>query len=193
MRSESTVEESARLIDEVQRLVDEAAIRRVHLDYCRGIDRRDWELVRSCYHADAVDHHGPFTGGVDEFIGWAVEVLDSVASTTHFVGNQIIDVEGDVGWHEAYCRAFHRLIATEIEPALDWVVNVRYLDRMERRDGRWKIADRLVVHDSDRRDLVAGNGEIGAGWCPGGLYPDDPSYNRPATWAEFLDRRRAGS
>ena len=182
-----------RVAPEVRRLLDEAAIRRVHLDYCRGIDRRDWELVRSCYHADAIDHHGPFSGGIDDFIGWALESLHSVASTTHFVGNQIVDLDGDAAWHEAYCIAFHRLQATDAAPAVDWVVNLRYLDRMERRDGSWKIADRLVVHDSDRRDLVAGSGELGTGWLPGGFSPDDPSYNRSATWAELLAERRSAS
>ena len=173
-------------MSDVQRLLDEAAIRRVHLDYCRGIDRRDWELVRACYHVDAIDHHGPFTGGVDEFIDWARDVLDPVVSTTHFVGNQIVDVDGDTAWHEAYCIAFHRFAATNAEPAVDWVVNLRYLDRVERRDGKWKIADRLVVHDSDRRELVAGNGELSPGWLSGGFSPDDPSYNRSATWAQLL-------
>jgi ketosteroid isomerase-like protein len=193
MQSASTVEDALQLAPEVQRLLDEAAIRRVHLDYCRGIDRRDWELVRSCYHPDAIDYHGPFEGGVEEFIEWAVGLMDDVAMTMHFVGNQIVDVDDDVAWHEAYCLAFHRLTSTEGSPAVDWVVNVRYLDKMERRDGRWKIADRLVVHDLDRRDLVAGSGEISPGWFPGGFSPDDASYNRSATWAEFLAERRSRS
>jgi ketosteroid isomerase-like protein len=193
MHSASTVENALQLAPEVQRLLDEAAIRRVHLDYCRGVDRRDWELVRSCYHPDAIDYHGPFEGGVDAFIEWAVELMDTVAMTMHFVGNQIVDVEGDVAWHEAYCLAFHRLTSTDGSPAVDWVVNLRYLDKMERRDGRWRIADRLVVHDLDRRDLVAGNGEISPGWFPGGFSPDDASYNGSATWAEFLAERRSGS
>ena len=36
--------------------------------YARGIDRLDFDLVRSCYHPDAVDDHGAFKGNVDEFI-----------------------------------------------------------------------------------------------------------------------------
>jgi hypothetical protein len=171
----------------VQRLLDEAAIRRVHLNYCRGIDRRDWELVRSCYHADAVDYHGPFEGGVDAFIEWAVERMELVVSA-HFVGNQIVDVDGDVAWHEAYNVVFLRRPAAADSPAVDVVINVRYLDRMERRDGCWRIADRLVVHDRERRDLVTGNGEISPGWLPGVFGPGDSSYNRSATWAEYLQR-----
>jgi SnoaL-like domain len=192
MHSASAMEDSVRESPEVQRLLDDAAVRRVHLDYCRGIDRRDWELVRSCYHADAVDRHGPFSGGVEEFIEWGLAELDSVATTTHFVGNQIVDLDGDVAWHEAYCLAFHRLKATDAAPAVDWVVNVRYLDRMERRDGCWKIADRLVVHDSDRRDPVVGDAEVSPGWLSGGVCPDDPSYNRSASWADFLLEHTTG-
>ncbi|MCW2855489.1 MAG: nuclear transport factor 2 family protein [Marmoricola sp.] len=177
---------------DVHRLLDEDAVRRVHLEYCRGIDRRDWELVRSCYHTDAIDHHGPFTGGVDAFILWGIEVLADVQSM-HFTGNQLVEVDGDVAWHEAYCIAFHRISGAPSEPKTDWVVNVRYLDRFERRDGAWKIADRLVVHDSDRRDLVPGTGEIGPGWTGSGPWPDDPSYNRSENWASYLAARIPGS
>jgi ketosteroid isomerase-like protein len=183
---------SAELAPEVLQLLDEAAIRRVHLDYCRGIDRRDWDLVASCYHADAIDYHGPFVGGVKEFIEWGTEALAAVETTTHFVGNQLIDVDGDVARHEAYVLAFHRIKGDRDNPAVDWVVNVRYLDRMERRDGEWKIADRLVIHDSDRRDFVAGSGALSPGWLRGGPSPEDPSYSRAATWAEYLAARRPG-
>lgn len=171
----------------VQQLLDEAAIRRVHLNYCRGVDRRDWDLVRSCYHPDAVDHHGPYSGGVDGFISWAVKFVDTVVSTTHFVGNQIVDVDGNTAWHEAYCRAYHRMKATDSTPAADYVVNLRYLDRMEARDGEWKISDRLVVHDSVRWDALGDTTETD--FFPGAYAPDDASYHRSGPWAEFLGER----
>ncbi len=170
-----------------KRCNDETAIRRVHLEYCRAVDRRDWDLVRSCYHPDAVDHHGPYSGGIDGFIAWAKEFVETVCSTTHFVGNQLIDIEGDTAWHEAYCQDHHRTKATDTTPAADYVVNLRYLDRMERRDGEWKIADRLVVHDSVKRTAVGE--EVDEGFFPGGYAPDDVSYHRPDSWAEFLAER----
>ena len=36
------------------RLADRLEIRDVVYRYCRGIDRREYDLVRSCYHHDAV-------------------------------------------------------------------------------------------------------------------------------------------
>ena len=47
-------------------LLDKQEIEEVVLRYCRGIDRRDFDLVRSCYHPDARDRHGSFDGTVDE-------------------------------------------------------------------------------------------------------------------------------
>jgi len=45
--------------DLLKRLAAESEIRRRLLDYCRGVDRCDAELVASTYHADAIDDHGP--------------------------------------------------------------------------------------------------------------------------------------
>ena len=64
----------------LQQLLDEAEIRRVHIRYCRGIDRMDWDLVRSCYHPDAIDRHGAYNGDVEGFIDWAAELLPTFES-----------------------------------------------------------------------------------------------------------------
>ena len=41
-------------------MLDERAITRILMLYCRGIDRCDAELLRSCYHEDA---HGVWSFG----------------------------------------------------------------------------------------------------------------------------------
>jgi hypothetical protein len=138
----------------LQALIDEADIRRVHIRYCRGIDRMDWDLVRSCYHPDAIDRHGSYNGGVEGFIEWAAELLPQFESTQHFTGNQYVEVHGDVAFAEHYAQAWHRTKPDADKPAMDWVVNIRYVDRMERRNGEWRIADRVVVLDSQRSDPV---------------------------------------
>ena len=51
---------------DLQRLLDERAIERLLVDYCRGVDRLDAALVASVYHSDGTDDHGSFKGlGVD--------------------------------------------------------------------------------------------------------------------------------
>jgi hypothetical protein len=140
--------------DALQRLLDEAAIKKVHIRYCRGIDRMDWELIRSCYHPDAIDDHGEYVGGIDGFIEYCQAGCPTFLSTTHFTGNQLVEVDGDVAWAEHYARAFHRVPPDEHGVMKDLVVNTRYADRFERRNGEWRIAHRVVVVDTDRVDPV---------------------------------------
>lgn len=140
--------------EEMRRLIDEAEIRKVHMRYCRGIDRMDWELIRSCYHPDAIDDHGEYVGGVDGFIDYCKAGCPTFVSTTHFTGNQLIEVDGTVAWAETYARAYHRVAGTDGQPDKDLVVNTRYVDRFEKRAGEWRIAHRKVVVDTDRVDVV---------------------------------------
>jgi ketosteroid isomerase-like protein len=167
----------ARMEEALQRLLDEEAIKKVHIRYCRGIDRMDWDLVRSCYHPDAVDDHGDYVGGVDGFIEYCKAGCPNFLSTTHFTGNQLVEVAGDVAWAEHYARAFHRVPPDEDGVMKDLVVNCRYSDRFERRDGEWRIAHRVVIVDSDRVDPV------GEHWVPdaqlrGARDRSDPTYRR---------------
>jgi hypothetical protein len=161
----------------LQRLLDEEAIKKVHIRYCRGIDRMDWELVRSCYHPDAIDDHGEYVGGIDGFIEYCKAGCPTFLSTTHFTGNQLVEVDGDVAWAEHYARAFHRVAAGEDGVMKDLVVNCRYGDRFERRGGEWRIAHRTVIVDTDRVDPV------GEHWVPdvqlrGARDRSDPTYAR---------------
>jgi hypothetical protein len=160
----------------LQKLVDEAEIRQVHIRYCRGIDRMDWDLVRSCYHPDAIDRHGAYEGGAEGFIDWAVKLLPNFESTMHFTGNQYVNVNGNVAFAEHYCRAFHRTKAVGDTPATDWVVNIRYVDRFEKRNGEWRIADRMVVFDSERVDPVTSSSAPLSNPQFGRRDRSDPSY-----------------
>lgn len=138
----------------VQRLLDEQAIKDVHVRYCRGVDRMDFELIRSCYHPDAIDDHGEFVGGVDAFIEYARANLPTFVSTSHCICNQLVEVHDDIAYAEHYGIAYHRLPAGEDGIEKDWIATIRYIDRMERRAGEWRIAHRRNVVDSDRVDPV---------------------------------------
>ena len=96
---------------ELRRLLDEEAIKKVHLRYCRGIDRMDWDLVRSCYHPDALDDHGEFVGDIEAFIEYGKANLPTFLSTSHCICNQLVEVNGDTAFAEHYGIAYHRLPA----------------------------------------------------------------------------------
>lgn len=141
---------------ELQRVVDEAAIRRVMCRYARGIDRCDWELVRSCYHPDAVDEHGAGMS-VDELVAWMKPAVEALESTAHVLGNQLVEFDegGDVAWVETYLTVLRRTRPAGGRPALDVFGSGRYYDRFERRDGEWRIARRQVIFRAGRVDPVS--------------------------------------
>jgi len=79
-------------MSDVQLLLAEREVKNVVLRYCRGVDRMDLALVRSCYHPDADDHHGDFAGGVDEALRWVWDVLATYSSTVHLVANMLVEI-----------------------------------------------------------------------------------------------------
>jgi len=158
-------------IDDV---VAEAAIKDVHIRYCRANDRRDEELMRSCFHADAVvELHEELS--VDGFIELGRAVLSMYTQTWHNTGNQLVELEGDAAWAEHYTISTHRIAASADGPERDFVVSGRYVDRMEWRDGEWKIARRKMIVDLSRTDPVP-PGEPGMGGSGGSRDRNDPSY-----------------
>jgi hypothetical protein len=131
---------------EVQQLLDRQAIRDVVLRYCRGIDRLDLELVRACYHPDATDDHGTFRGTRDEYVEWVAGVLRRFTGTMHLVGNQLVELAGDVARSETYGVAYHHGDPPE-DRRRNFTTGFRYVDRFERRDGEWRIATRVAVRE----------------------------------------------
>jgi hypothetical protein len=85
------------------KLVDKQEIHDVLMRYCRGIDRCDEELLRSVYHPDATDNHGQFNGTAADFIPWALQALRRDERTTHFLCNELIEVQGDTAHCESLC------------------------------------------------------------------------------------------
>lgn len=149
----------------IEDVVAEAAIRDIQMRYCRACDRMDFELLRACFHSDATTDYGFFGGTVDEFIASAEAALPGFVVTTHNTGNQNIVLNGDTALAEHYTVATHRLAADEHGPLRDFITAVRYIDRMECREGDWRIARRALVLDWTRTDPV-------------GLVPPDPEVPR---------------
>jgi hypothetical protein len=123
-------------------LLDQADVLDVLHRYARGMDRHDRELARSAYHDDAIDVHGSQAFGVDDFLDWAFEYHSDQVHHQHYVMNPTIDVDGDVAHAESYYLFVGRY------PDRDTPLTMaggRYLDRLERRDGKWAIVKRVCT------------------------------------------------
>ncbi len=134
------------LQDAVRELVDTAAIRQVIVNFCRGWDRLDKELVLSCYPPRATDNHGIFRGEPSEFYDtWASP--DGLRSNNHHLGQSNIQIQGETAVAETHCIATS-VADSDVGPQARVHV-VRYLDRFEKRAGVWKIAERFVAFDAE--------------------------------------------
>ncbi len=155
-------------------LIAERDITRILMLYARGIDRIDAELVKSCFHPDAVLRYGDETTP-EAFASGASGGLGAFSLTQHRISNVIVDIEGDFAWCESYCLARHR---SPGDPDEDFLWGGRYVDRFERRNGEWKILRRTVVHDYTRFDPVEKTWEGAPAFTQGQHSTDDIVFQR---------------
>jgi hypothetical protein len=134
--------------DALAELIAKEEIRSVLMRLARGTDRRDAALIRSCYHADAIDDHGAFHGSPADFADWVGTTLAIFESTMHVLGNISIELDGSSAHTESYCTPHLVFPAHDPGGARDVVRGLRYVDRVEQRaGGRWLIAKRMCVYD----------------------------------------------
>ena len=108
--------------------------------------------MRQAYHPDAVDHHTGFDGTVEDFLRWLGKNLEYLAGSMHLMGNHHVEFVGpDRAISETYCTATHWGRPEDPE-RLNFTSGVRYVDLMERRDGRWAIAERWAAREWTRRE-----------------------------------------
>lgn len=161
--------------DKLQKLIDRQEIKDVLLDYCRGIDRMDKSLVRQCYHEDAVDEHGSFFGGVEEYLEWCWRLLQKYTMSMHYLSNCKIDIDGDRARAESYGTAVHR--GKSQLPEHNLTTGFRFIDILERRNGQWKIFRRVATTEWVRQNLPEQDWPIPDLLRQGSRDMNDPIYS----------------
>lgn len=128
----------------VAELADRAAIHDCLMTYSRAVDRLDRELLLTVYHPDAVDDHGVFVGGPEAFADWVIDMHTRLhLSHQHCQFNSTIDLTGDV----AHTETYYMFVGLNREGTPLAMSGGRYIDRLEKREGRWAIAERICVRD----------------------------------------------
>lgn len=138
------------MTDETLRaLADRQAITDLIYRYCRAVDRLDVPLGRSIWHEGG---HADY--GVGAYVGEGRGAIDHICAQhrqtlahSHQVTNILIALDGDAAGSEAYHFATLRVGGGGTVRQIS--VWGRYIDRWERRDGRWGLVDRVTVRDFD--------------------------------------------
>ena len=136
----------------VRELLDRAAIHEVLLRYARGVDRRDFALVASCFMPGAAYDGALAQSTIENALAALPERMARYHSTMHFLGNQLVELNGDTAHSETYAVAYHRLTAGGVSQLR--VVAIRYLDDLVRHVEQWRIQRRVVKMEWERTDTL---------------------------------------
>ena len=128
-------------------------IHRVILNYARGVDQRNYELVRDCFHDDARIDYSVFAGSPDELVLWLERSQPNADRVSHLLGAPHIEFapDGQRAEVETSCIQTAVLPRDEQGRVFRALSGLRFLDRFERRGVAWRIADRRNVPDWSAR------------------------------------------
>ncbi len=137
--------------------------------YARGVDRGDADLLRSCYHPDAIEEHaGNFSGNAFDYIDGAIPRILNMDAMQHLLGSSYFEFSdaGDSARVETNLWTFLRIDVDGV--ATDTITGGRLYDLFECRDGEWKITHRKTILDWNRDAPSAEK------WCNGLMNLDNP-------------------
>lgn len=160
-------------------MADREAIRDCLFRYSRGIDRADSELLRTVYWPGAMDYHTGFTGTAEAFIEWAMPRLTEQEQRVHMLGNILIRLDGHTAKVESYLWSVSVIPGDEPRQVM---VCGRYLDKFEKRDDEWRIAERMVVHDWFNESTETGDWSVGPFGMAGLVRGDGFAGDKSTTW-----------
>jgi ketosteroid isomerase-like protein len=149
-RQDATDAQLSTLEERVDRLESIEAIRDLVARYAVTLDERDFDGLMELF-AEDVKASRDAPPGREPLRRHYERLADSWGYTVHQVFHQVIDFESpDRAMGRVYCRAEHETPSAHTVA----VAMLRYLDRYERRDGRWyfrwrRTAQWYVKQDPD--------------------------------------------
>jgi len=111
-------------------------------------DQRRWPELLSTFHPDGEIAVSWFRGPFSEF----VEHCKRGGPSKHLISPSLVRVAGERALAET---SIVILVRQAIEGlAVDMTSRARFLDRLERREGEWRILERAAIYEQDRLDPV---------------------------------------
>ena len=172
----------AALEAELRVLKDREEIRNVVHSLAHGTDRFDIEEMAAAFHEDGMDDHGTWARTpARDFPEWANRVHGGGSDLClHNITTHVCEINGDEAHAESY------VIGAMLDKGglTCRLLNGRYLDRLERRDGRWRIALRRCTVDVVLRadsSIMQSEAFKAFGMIRSTRGADDPGHARPLT------------
>ena len=132
--------------------------------YAEAVDACDVDAFLDVFHPDGrlrsyhPEAEEPFADlvGHEQLASIPPMMRRQFGQTAHQMTNHRVDVDGDAASGSLLCSARHLTPDPDDDSAL--VVIIRYVDRYERRAGRWRISDRQIRFLWSERHPVVDSG-----------------------------------
>jgi hypothetical protein len=147
----------------------------------RGNDRFDAAQTAGSYHADGIHDLGQKHIPGSQYGEHANQAHTAICEVNlHNVTMHSCEINGDVAHAESYVIGL--FLDKGCETAR--ILAGRYIDRLERRDGKWKIVIRRATVEIplEAKAILPSRKTVhGSGYLKGSRDRSDPSYQRPLT------------
>lgn len=133
--------------------LDKAEIVEVATLACRCRDSGKWEALAECFHPDAAVSVSWHSGPAEQFIERSRRMTasqDPRDFSKHMMANPCVRLNRDRAILEYDVVLHQRRTIDGYE--MDFQTWSRYVDLMEKREGRWRIFRRTAVYEKDRMD-----------------------------------------
>lgn len=134
---------------------DEHQIANLLVRWGHARDASDWDTLAACFHDDAMIHLSWMSGSAVDFLAGSKRMAANKkpgTHTKHQIGGPWVMVNGARAFARCHVNLFTRLELDGHE--FDFQVWFQFFDRIERRDGAWRIVERTAVYEKDRMDPV---------------------------------------
>ena len=140
------------MLDEnVQNLIDRAAISDLVYAYANGLDRHDWQLYRSIF-TDQIEMDFRSVGmkvgffHADDWVRDAQNLFIGFKATQHTSTNHVHTIEGDRATCVSNMQAEHFVVLPDTKPEQidSWTIGGYYVNELVRTANGWKI-DKITL------------------------------------------------
>lgn len=162
----------------LQRLLDEADCRALLMRYGPAIDWRDRPALEQLFWPDAEVDLGVFKGSGAEAPAFLIENANQSRRRWHLTSGLSLRIDGDTAYAESYAMT-HAVTDGAPDGGAELATHLfvgRYLDRLERRSGEWRIAERRYLLHGYVNEPYADNPALAAMTKADDLSPASPLF-----------------
>lgn len=138
--------------DRLQAMLDKAEIAEVVQTERAARDQAQWARMLDTYHPDAVVDLSWFHGSGPDFVAASQRQFESGRHSAHQMGPTLVTLQGDRALAHTPCAVTARTHLDGVE--VEVITHSRLHERVQRRDGAWRIARKGIVYLRDALAVV---------------------------------------